>query len=144
MATMAPFARAFAGLAIAIVVVACQDDGPNTDACAPGDFVRVALADGGSAFEQCGADGGGYVPFAGDPNLPIDASADAGACDTSGANLGAYMCIGCADDSQCATGLSCIAFPSRGGPHCTAKCTSDADCPPPAQGCGTNNGHCRP
>jgi hypothetical protein len=145
MATMRLLARAAAASVFAFFVAACASDGPNADECAPGDFVRVTLADGGAGYMQCASDGGGYAPYDGDPNVPADAGdLDAGACDlTEGAHLGVFMCAGCTDDTQCASGLVCFSFANKGGGRCTRVCTSNADCPAPANGCG-NNGHCRP
>jgi hypothetical protein len=138
-------ARALALVATAILIAACGGDGPNSDACAPGDFVRVTLDDGGAGYLRCAADGGGYLPFDGDPNVPVDAgNIDAGTCDTTeNAHLGAFMCAGCTDDSQCTSSLVCFVFVNKGGGRCTKSCTSNADCPLPSAGCG-NNGHCKP
>jgi hypothetical protein len=137
----------FVALVASSALVACSTQAPNGEACAPGDFVRVALPDGGVGYDECALDGSTYAPYDGpDPNIPIDAG-DSGLnrpCE-AGAPYG-YMCAGCSVDTDCdpGHGLECKIFPSRGGGVCTLPCQTDIECPPPALGCGANNGHCRP
>jgi len=138
--------------ALAAAFAACDTETPNSDACSPGDFERIALADGGASFLQCTAEGGAYVAYDGpDPNAladvaVADASGDApSACDPA-ANGGKlpFMCFGCTVDGDCAAGLVCFSFPNKGGNVCTRVCSTASQCPtPPSGGCG-NNGHCKP
>jgi hypothetical protein len=138
----------------AAISIACNEEGPRSQACYPGDVEYTdasMLADGASmsAFVQCNADGTAYEPLdAAEDNADgaLDGSngsdgSEAGVnCDLNAGLLG-FMCPGCTSDDQCTTGR-CVPFNNK-GPHCSHACKTGVDCPYPSGGCG-NNGFCKP
>ena len=130
-----------------VLLAACNTETANSEACYPGDFEAVTLANGTTELLRCGAEGGAYSPYDGpDPNAIPDANKpDTGACGANGTKLG-YFCNGCTTNTDCVSGLDCEPFPNKGGNICTPECTSanaSMLCVAPSAGCG-NNGHCKP
>lgn len=126
-------------IAIASSVGACL---PTGRACLPGDYAPCTCANGAAGGALCDAIGSSYgscdctilldAAIESDAaNDASDASNDSGGACSGTSNL--ELTCPCAGDSNCASDF-CFTYPSK-GPHCSAHCTTDAQCPPPALGC---------
>jgi hypothetical protein len=142
--SVAFYAAILAAFAIAIVssAAACL---PTGRACLPGDYAPCTCANGAAGGALCDAIGSSFGSC--DCTILLDAAIDENDAandvddDASSSDSGG-MCSGtsnleltcpCSDDSDCASDF-CFTYPSK-GPHCSAHCTTDAQCPPPALGC---------
>jgi hypothetical protein len=136
------------GVALAVAIVIASSAGaclPTGRACLPGDYVSCACPgdvagaalcdDIGSSYGACDCtfffDAGLDASESDAPQEAEAAASDAGGVCSGTSNL--ELTCPCSDDSSCASDF-CFTYPSK-GPHCSAHCTTDAQCPPPALGC---------
>ncbi|MEO7112383.1 MAG: hypothetical protein ABI183_18200 [Polyangiaceae bacterium] len=131
-------------IAFGIVVISVGACLPTGRACNPGDYLPctcagdvagAALCDEiGSSYGMCDCtillDAGTDVDVTENTDAASDANDSGGPC--SG-EVDLQLTCACNDNSNCASDF-CFTYPSK-GPHCSAHCTTDAQCPPPALGC---------
>jgi hypothetical protein len=119
---------------VAMVSSSCKS-GEDDRTCFRGDYRSCACSDKSPGFQACVDETSfgdcvcQHIPGI-DATILFDAGSDAGPQEAGG--LLAFMSP-CGTDAQCESGL-CFPFNAK-GPHCSKACASDADCPPPADGC---------